>query len=91
MTRLSDALHMLGLAAEVELEGRWVKIDGDQGAVFVIEAAWGNGFYVWCAIPEERGVERYTSAIEAIQAGLRRASRSPTPPSGSGGSFSSPT
>jgi hypothetical protein len=77
MTALVAALQRLGITADVELAGRWTAIRGERAMVYVIEAAWGDSFFVWCDIPEERAVERYRDPIEAIQAGLRRASQSP--------------
>ncbi len=73
MTRLTDALHGLGLEGEESLGGRWVKLRGERCAVYVIEAAWGMGYYTWCDDPHARAVEFYRDPVAAIQAGLRRA------------------
>ncbi len=76
MTRLVDALREMGLDAAVSPGGRFVRIAGEQGAVYVAEAAHGRGFITWCDVPSERRVERHPDAMTAIQAGLRRAARS---------------
>ena len=73
MARLVEALHALGLQGEVELSGRWVKLDGERCPVYVVEGAWGAGYYTWCDDPQDRSVELYHDPVEAIQAGLRRA------------------
>lgn len=73
MTRLVDALQLLGLTAVVELEGRWIRLAGDRGAVFITASAWGDSYYTWCDLPDERAVQRFNDPVEAIQAGLRRA------------------
>ena len=78
MTRLVEALRLLSLPGEADLGGRWVKLQGERGAVYVVEAAWGHGYYTWCDVPEERAVERYRDPVEAIQAGLRRARHCPS-------------
>lgn len=75
MTQLSDALLSLGLEGEQSLEGRWIKLRGSHCAVYVVEAAWGMGFYTWCDHPGGRAVEHYRDPVAAIQAGLERATR----------------
>ena len=75
MTRLIEALEPLGLDGEIALGGRWVKIQGERCAVYVVEAAWGAGYYTWCDDPEERAVQFYADPAAAILAGLRRAAR----------------
>ncbi len=74
MTGLLEALRDLGLAGEISLSGRWVELRGERCAVYVVEAAWSGGYYTWCDDPAQRTVEHYLDPIEAIQAGLRRAS-----------------
>ncbi len=74
MTRLREALQELGLEAETELSGRWVRLEGHRSAVYVVEVASGTHYYTWCEYPEEPTVEVYLDPVEAIQAGLRRAS-----------------
>ncbi len=76
MTRLVDAVRELGLDAAISPGGRFVRLDGERGAVYVAEASHGGGFITWCDLPSERVVERYPDATTAIQAGLRRATRS---------------
>jgi hypothetical protein len=74
MTHLTEALETLGLTAETSLAGRWTKLHGERCAVYVIEAAWAAGFYSWCDDPLDRVVEHHSDPIEAIRAGLKRAS-----------------
>ncbi len=73
--RLVEALHELGLHGEVQLSGRWAKLDGERCTVYVVEAAWGVGYYTWCDDPLDRKVEVYHDPVEAIQAALRRAAK----------------
>ena len=73
MTRLVEALRSMGLDGEITLGGRWVKLQGERCSVYVVEAAWGAGYYTWCDVPEERAVQYYADPAAAIQAGLRRA------------------
>jgi hypothetical protein len=73
VTALLAALQQLGITADVELGGRWVAIRGERATAYITEAGWGDSFYVWCDLPEERAVERHRDPIAAIQAGLRRA------------------
>jgi hypothetical protein len=87
MTRLVDALELLGLTAEVELQGRWVRLAGDRGTIFVTASAWGDSYYTWCDIPDQRAVQRYSDPVEAIRAGLSRASHRVNP--GGDGAFPS--
>lgn len=75
MTRLEDALQALNLEGEIALSGRWVKVQGECCMVYVVEAAWGGGFYTWCDDPQERAAELYLDPVEALHAGLRRAQR----------------
>ncbi len=73
MTRLEEALQTLRSEGEVALSGRWVKVQGERCTVYVVEAAWGSGFYTWCDDPQERAAELYLDPVEALRAGLRRA------------------
>src|SRR5919197_1068398 len=73
MTRLVDAAHEMGLRAEVSPFGRWVRFRGEQGLVYVAEAAFGQGYYTWCDTPHGRTAEPYLDPTAAIQAGLQRA------------------
>jgi hypothetical protein len=43
----------------------------------VVEAAWGTHYYTWCDDPAERAVQSFPDPVQAIQAGLRRASGLP--------------
>jgi hypothetical protein len=74
MTRLTEALEAMGLEAETELSGRWVKIQGERCAAYVAEAPWAAGFYSWCDDPQDRVVEHHADPAEAIRAVLNRAS-----------------
>ncbi len=73
MTRLTEALQRLGVEGEINLSGRWVKVQGGRFPVYVAEAAWNAGYYTWCDDSEERVVEFYLNPTEAIRAGLQRA------------------
>jgi hypothetical protein len=77
MTRLVCALEQLGLEGDIDLAGRWVKLRGARCAVFVAEADWGAGAYVWCDDPVDRALQYYDDPVAAIQAGLRRAALPP--------------
>jgi hypothetical protein len=48
MTRLVAALQALGLDGEINLAGRWMKLQGKQCAMYVVEAAWGDGYFASC-------------------------------------------
>jgi hypothetical protein len=76
MTRLVAALYALRLDGEISLAGRWVKLQGEQCAVYVAEARWGGSYYTWCDDPQTRAVECYRDPVEAIQTGLQRATLS---------------
>ncbi len=73
MTRLTDALQSLGVEGEINLSGRWVKLQGVRFPVYVVEVAWNAGYYTWCDDREERVVEFYLDPAEAVRAGLQRA------------------
>ncbi len=75
MTVLVDTLQTLGLDGEPIMGGRWVRLRGERGWVYVAEAARGRGFYTWCDDREARYVELYADPAQAIQAGLRRSRR----------------
>ena len=74
MTQLVEALHTLGLDAEIDLAGRWARFPGERCPIYVVEAARGC-YYTWCDRPGERMVQFYTNPVEAIRAGLGRAGR----------------
>jgi hypothetical protein len=73
MTPLVEALDALGLNGEIELAGRWVRLAGERCAVYIVEAAWGTGYYTWCDDERERAVQLYRDPATAIRAGLARA------------------
>lgn len=75
MTQLIEALHAMGLDGEIALADRWIKLQGERCAVYVVERAWGGGYYTWCEDRQARAVEFYLDPIMAIKAGLRRAMR----------------
>ena|SRR5215203_3970372 len=75
MTRLSQALELLDLEGEGGLDGRLVKLQGERCSVFIAEGPWAAGFYTWCDDPSERMVAHFDDPIEAIRAGLARASQ----------------
>lgn len=58
-----------------DLSGRWVKLRGKKYDIYVVELAWGAGYYTWCDHPRGRTVESYQDAVAAIEAGLRRAAQ----------------
>ena len=71
--QLAEALRALGLEGELDLRGYWVILQGDRCSVYVAEATKGRGYYTWCDCADAREVEFYLDPLEAIQAGLRRA------------------
>ena len=73
MTRLVEALDALHLEGELSLADRWVKLQGQRCWVYVA-AAKGGGYFTWCDDVQERAIAFYRDPIDAIQAGLRRAS-----------------
>lgn len=73
MTRLEDALLIQGPEGRLELSGRWATLRGERCAVFVMEAANGEGYYTWCDDPAARAVEFYPEPAQAIHEGMRRA------------------
>ena len=75
MTRLVDVAQEMGLRAEASPFGRWVRFRGEQGLVYVAQAAFGQGYYTWCDTPHGRTAEPYLDPMAAIQAGLQRAAR----------------
>ena len=74
MTRLVAALQALGLEGEGALAGRWLTLVGDRYTVYVVEATSGRGYFTWGQDADARVVEFYLDPVEAIEAGLRRAS-----------------
>ncbi len=77
MTRLVDALNALGLDGKVDLDGRWVTVQGERCLVYIVEERISNGYFTWCADEQDRTVEYYRDPHSAIQAGLSRVARRP--------------
>jgi hypothetical protein len=75
MTQLVETLRALELHGKVELNGRWVTLDGERCAVYVVEERGGTGYYSWCADAQARTVEWYRDPVTAIERGLRRAAK----------------
>lgn len=75
MAQLGPALQALGLDGEISPLGRWARVRGEHGTVYVAEAGFGAGYYSWCDTPQERTALPYLDPIEAIQAALQRARR----------------
>lgn len=75
MTRLVEVLQHMNLQADIDLAGRWARLQGQHCVVYVVELAWGAGYYTWCDHPCARTVESYSDPLVAIQAGLRRAAQ----------------
>lgn len=73
--RLVDALQELRLDAEIAMEGRWARIQGERCFLYVVEMSRHRGFFTWCDDPEERAVEFHSDPVDAITSGLRRAKR----------------
>ncbi len=71
MARLVDTLDALGLYGEIALSGRWVKIQGEQCAIYLVESVWGTSYLTWCDAPCDRTVHLYHDPIKAIEAALR--------------------
>lgn len=74
MTELVDTLAALGLTGEITNGGHWACLSGERCAVYVVEAAWGGGYFTWCGMPHSGVVEFYRDPGAAIRAGLARAS-----------------
>ena len=75
--RLIDALDHLGLDAEILMNGKWARIEGERCPIHVVEMSRHRGFFTWCDDPAERSVEYYESPLDAILSGLRRAQGKP--------------
>ena len=73
--RLSDLLRALGIPFEESPSRRWVKILSQPSVTYVVQGCWDHSYLTWCDRWDERAIERYATAEEAISAGLRRASR----------------
>lgn len=70
---LVDVLNDLDIDADIDLEGRWVRIRGANCAVYIAELPWDRGLYMWCDHPAERAVQFYRDPYDAIRSGLKRA------------------
>jgi len=57
----------------VILAGRWATLQGDRCTFFVVQVGVG-GYVTWCASPCDRAVAFFRTPMDAIAAGLRRAS-----------------
>ena len=75
MTRLVDALGLLGLDGEITHAGHWVCLPGERCPVYVVEMSRDGGYFCWCGAPDAAVVEFYRDPVAAIQAGLARAAR----------------
>jgi len=73
MAQLRTVLEELGLEGEVSPLGRWARVQGERGTVYVAHAAFGEGYYSWCDAPQERTAQPFLDPAEAIQAALQRA------------------
>jgi len=80
MTRLVDVMTAMGLHGEVGRSGRWIRFRGEHGAVTVVEAAWGEGYYAFCDgphadLPREdlttRSTKLFLDPVSAIESCLR--------------------
>lgn len=78
MTPLTAAMQELGLTGEVGRRGRWIRIDGEQGSFYVIEAAWGGGYHAFSEASPGSNVETYRDPVTAIQAWLGMCAASTT-------------
>ena len=85
MHRLQEAVRSLGLEAESALSGQWVKLQGEQCRVHVVEVGWGIYYNTWCEAPGDPSVHVYCDPVEAIEAGLRRAAGRPESDAGKDG------
>lgn len=70
---LVDAIRYLGIEAELLMDGKWARLDGERFTVYVVELSRHPGFFTWCDDPAERAVEYYPDPVDAILSGLRRA------------------
>ncbi len=73
VTLLLEALQTLGVNGDLVLAGRWVTLQGTRCTVFVAQAGISR-YLTWCGAPCDGAVEFYLTPIQAIEAGLRRAS-----------------
>lgn len=80
MTQLVDVMSAMGLHGEVGRSGRWIRFPGERGTAYVVEAAWGSGYYTFFDAPAgssaddpaARGaIQIYLDPISAIEACVR--------------------
>lgn len=74
---LIDALDRLGLHAEILMNGRWARIEGERCPIYVVEMSRHRGFFTWCDDADERSVEYYLNPLDAILSRMRRAGGEP--------------
>ena len=84
MTRLVDVMQDMGLKGEISHSGRWIRLRGEQGSVYVVEAAWSGDYYTFSDRPaEQMGKEAedtpeiYLDPATAIEAGLQHVAGDP--------------
>jgi hypothetical protein len=70
MTRLVDVMQAMGLTGEVSRTGRWVRFPSEEGSAYVVEAAWGGGYYTFSDTPTKNAAELYLDPVSAIEACL---------------------
>ncbi|MBI3978540.1 MAG: hypothetical protein HY331_10180 [Chloroflexi bacterium] len=80
MSRLIQAMQRIGVPFEVAESGRWVRFEGETCTVYVVEGGPDHHFLTWCERWDDRRVERYLTAEEAIVAGVRRSGVPLRPP-----------
>ena len=80
MSQLIQAMRQTGLPFEAAESGRWVRFEGKTCTVYVVETGRDGSYVTWCERWDDRRVERYLTADEAIAAGLRRAAQPLRPP-----------
>lgn len=78
-TPLTEIAHQLGLRSETSIWGRWLRFPTDRGTVYVVQAAFGHGYYMWCEAPGRRTARLYRDPRDAIEAGLMCGTRPTTP------------
>jgi hypothetical protein len=86
MGRLMEAMQSLGLQGEAGRSGRWIRFQRGHCAVYVVEAAWGEGYYAFCdALTEDPSCEDpgrrsgalFLDPVRAIETCLRIAGERP--------------
>jgi len=69
MTRLVEVMQDMGLDGETSRTGRWIRLHREQDSVYVVEAAWGGGYYIFSDASAEQP-EIHCDPATAIEAGL---------------------